>query len=276
MKRDDPANEETVREASATRRQFLATGSLGLGAAALGSLLDPRLLFGGGTASPDGAAPLLAAPHFPPRARRVIYLFQSGGPSQLDLFDYKPLLRTMNGQELPDSVRMGQRLTGMTANQRSFPLAGAQFEFARHGRSGAWLSELLPHTAKIVDELCFVRSLHTEAINHDPAMTFFQTGSQHGRPAAHRGLAVLRPRQREPRPAGVRRADLSRSAKATSRSTPGCGAAASCPRSTRACSSAAGSDPVLYLDNPDGPRPREPAADARHAARARTSCSALE
>lgn len=167
------------------RRRFLSTGSLGLGAAALGALLDPRLLLGGDeTSAPADGRPLLAAPHIPPRVRRVIYLFQSGAPSQLDLFDHKPLLQTMNGEELPASVRMGQRLTGMTAYQKSFPLAGSQFEFARHGASGAWVSELLPHTAKIVDELCFVRSMHTEAINHDPAVTFVQTGSQQaGRPS---------------------------------------------------------------------------------------------
>ncbi len=167
------------------RRRFLSTGSLGLGAAALASLLDPRLLQGGeATTAPANGRPLLAAPHIPPRVRRVIYLFQSGAPSQLDLFDHKPLLQTMNGEELPASVRMGQRLTGMTAYQKSFPLAGSQFEFARHGASGAWVSELLPHTAKIVDELCFVRSMHTEAINHDPAVTFVQTGSQQaGRPS---------------------------------------------------------------------------------------------
>jgi hypothetical protein len=160
------------------RREFLASG-LGLGAAALAGLLQPR------PAQADASgSPLLSAPHRPPRAKRVIYLFQSGAPSQLDLFDHKPLLQEMNGEELPESVRMGQRLTGMTAFQRSFPLAGAQFEFARHGRSGMWVSELLPHTAKIVDELCFVRSLHTEAINHDPAVTFVQTGSQQaGRPS---------------------------------------------------------------------------------------------
>jgi hypothetical protein len=169
------------------RRRFLSTGSLGLGAVALGSLLDPRLLQGGeATTAPANGRPLplLVAPHVPPRVRRVIYLFQSGAPSQLDLFDHKPLLQTMNGEELPASVRMGQRLTGMTAHQKSFPLAGSQFEFARHGSSGAWVSDLLPHTAKIVDELCFVRSMHTEAINHDPAVTFVQTGSQQaGRPS---------------------------------------------------------------------------------------------
>src|SRR5690606_4682414 len=139
-----------------TRRHFLSATSLGLGAAALASLLDPAGLLtettaaaggAGGTAAAPGG-PLLKAPHVPPRVKRVIYLFQSGGPSQLELFDYKPLLRNMNGEELPASVRMGQRLTGMTAFQKSSPLAGSQFEFARHGSNGAWVSELLPHTAR--------------------------------------------------------------------------------------------------------------------------------
>src|SRR5918993_1558169 len=171
---------------NSTRRHFLSKTSLGIGALGLASLLDSRLLSGetGGAGPADSAGPLLRAPHFVPRAKRVIYLFQSGGPSQLELFDHKPLLRQMNGQELPASIRMGQRLTGMTAFQRSFPVAGSQFEFARHGKSGMWVSELLPHTAKIVDELCVIKSLHTEAINHDPAVKFFQTGSQHaGRPS---------------------------------------------------------------------------------------------
>lgn len=176
---------------NATRRHFLSAASLGIGSMALGSLLDPARLFGGpaqqaGAAGPalPSAGPLLPAAHLVPRARRVIYLFQSGGPSQLDLFDEKPLLRTMNGQELPASVRMGQRLTGMTAHQKQFPLAGSHFDFARHGQSGANISALLPHTAGIADKLCIVKSMHTEAINHDPAVTFVQTGSQQaGRPS---------------------------------------------------------------------------------------------
>ena len=173
-----------------------------------------------------------------PRVKRVIYLFQSGGPSQLELFDYKPRLRDDERQELPESIRKGQRLTGMTAFQKSFPMAGSQFDFARHGRSGTWVSELLPHTAKIVDELCIVRSMHTEAINHDPAITFFQTGSQQaGRPSIGAWLSYG---------LGSENANLPASscccrapARATSRSTRGCGAAGSCRRSTRACSSAA-------------------------------------
>src|SRR5439155_8616786 len=115
----------------------------------------------------------LGLPHHRPTARRVIYLFQSGAPSQMDLFDHKPALREMRGQDLPDSIRRGQRLTAMTATQDRFPVAPSIYRFARHGRSGAWISELLPHTARIADELCFIKSMHTEAINHDPAITFF-------------------------------------------------------------------------------------------------------
>ncbi len=123
-------------------------------------------------------------PHFAPKAKRVIYLFQSGAPSQLDLFDYKPQLAKTHGTDLPDSIRNGQRLTAMTAGQTSFPVAQSIFKFAQHGQSGAWLSELLPHTAKIADDLCFIKSMHTEQINHDPAVTFAQTGFQlAGRPS---------------------------------------------------------------------------------------------
>lgn len=167
------------------RRTFLTRTSLGLGAAALGSLLTPIAL------SANDSIPfspiqngLPGLPHFQPRAKRVVFLFMSGGPSQLDLFDYKPQLVQMHGKDLPDSVRRGQRLTGMSAGQSSIPVAATQFEFKRHGQSGAWVSELMPHTAKVVDELCFIKSLYTEQINHDPAITFFQTGHQlAGRPS---------------------------------------------------------------------------------------------
>ena len=165
------------------RREFLKKSSLGLGALTLGALIDPVMLKAGKD-MPTKSNQWPAPPHFTPKAKRIIYLFQSGGPSQLETFDYKSKLREMNGEELPDSVRKGQRLTGMTAGQTSLPLAGSQFDFAQHGKSGAWVSELFPYTAQIVDELCFVKSMHTEAINHDPAITFFQTGSQQpGRPS---------------------------------------------------------------------------------------------
>ncbi|MDQ7948685.1 MAG: DUF1501 domain-containing protein, partial [Pedobacter sp.] len=160
-----------------SRRDFLSRSSLaGVGLAALSSLLPSELF------AQDNPRPIL--PHFAPKAKRVIYLFQSGGPSQLELFDYKPKLKQLFGQELPPSIRGHQRLTGMTSEQKSFPLAMGKFEFHQHGKSKAWVSELMPHTAKVVDELCFIKSMHTEAINHDPAITFFQTGSQQaGRPS---------------------------------------------------------------------------------------------
>jgi hypothetical protein len=161
------------------RRRFLTKTSLGLGSLALASLLNPSRLMGM-LPSAESEVPNMGGMHWVPKAKRVIYLFQSGGPSQMELFDYKPLLNERFGQELPESIRGGQRLTGMTSSQNSFPLAGSVFNFAQHGQSGAWVSELMPHTAKIVDELCFIKSMHTEAINHDPAITFFQSGSQLG------------------------------------------------------------------------------------------------
>jgi hypothetical protein len=163
------------------RRLFLRATGLGLGGFALAHLLHTD---GVTAAEHKTRGGVLARPHHEPKARRIIYLFMAGGPSQLDLFDHKPLLNKLNGQDLPDSVRKGQRLTGMSAHQAHLPLAGSLFRFARHGRSGAWVSDLLPATARMVDELCFVPSCHTEAINHDPAITFFQTGSQlAGRPS---------------------------------------------------------------------------------------------
>ena len=155
------------------RRRFLSRLSLGIGSVALGSLLIPDLF----KSSAEETA-ITGLPHFAPRAKRVIYLFQNGAPSQLDLFDYKPKLQEMFGEDLPDSIRKGQRLTGMTADQKKFPLAGTKFQFNQYGQSRAWVSELLPYTAKAVDDICFVKSMYTEAINHDPALTFFQTGAQ--------------------------------------------------------------------------------------------------
>jgi len=123
-------------------------------------------------------------PHFAPTAKRIIYLHQSGAPSQIDLFDYKPKLSALSGSELPDSIRQGQRITGMTSGQNSLPVAPSIFKFARHGESGTWISELLPHTAKIVDNISIVKTVNTDAINHDPAITFIQTGFvQPGRPS---------------------------------------------------------------------------------------------
>ena len=159
-----------------TRRHFFSRTSAGIGVAALASLMSRDLRAADQTGQSNGGLPDL--PHFPPKAKRVIYLFQSGGPSQMELFDYKPRLKEFAGTDLPDSVRMGQRLTGMSATQSSFPIVPSKFGFAQYGASGAWMSELIPHTAKIADDLTFIKSLHTEAINHDPAVTFLQTGSQ--------------------------------------------------------------------------------------------------
>ena len=158
------------------RRRFLSAMSIGVGSMARGSLLMPELF--SGTGAEEGWAP--GVPHFAPKAKRIIYLFQNGAPSQQELFDYKPKLREMNGQEIPPSVRGKQRLTGMTANQSSFPLVGSFVDFKQYGQSGAWISDLMPYTAKIADELCIIKSMYTEAINHDPALTFLQTGAQQG------------------------------------------------------------------------------------------------
>jgi hypothetical protein len=164
-----------------TRRAFLQKSTTGIGALALASLLNPHL-FGAETAAPvmPGAMKQL---QFVPKAKRVIYLFMSGAPSHLDLFDPKPKLAEMTGKDLPDSVRMGQRITGMTSGQKNLFCVGSPFKFSKHGNCGMDLSELLPHTAKIADECTFIRSMFTEPINHDPAVTFFGTGSQQpGRP----------------------------------------------------------------------------------------------
>ncbi len=168
--------------AGMSRRAVLNRFGMGLGGMALSSLAGSADILGSETGQDRGV--LGGRLHVPPKARRVIYLFMAGGPSQLETFDYKPVLASRNGEQLPDSVRQGQRLTGMSGNQSSLPLAGAQFGFGQHGRSGTWVSDLLPHTARIVDKLCIVRSMFTDAINHDPAITFFQSGSQiAGRPS---------------------------------------------------------------------------------------------
>jgi hypothetical protein len=168
----------------ASRRAFIARSSTGLGALALGSLLNGNL-FGAGkkivAAKPGGG--LLPQLHHPAKAKRIIYLFQSGAPSHMDLFDHKPRLKELTGTELPASVRMGQRITGMTSGQKQLLCVGSPFAFKKHGQCGMEFSELLPHTAKLADDLCLIRSMHTEPINHDPAVTFFGTGNQQpGRP----------------------------------------------------------------------------------------------
>lgn len=227
-----------------SRRAFLNRFGLGLGGIALASLLQSS------TATASTSQGVLGGHHFAPRARRVIYLFQSGGPSQMDLFDYKPLLNEMNGQELPDSVRQGQRLTGMSVNQASLPLAGSAFRFARHGACGAWVSELLPHTARVVDDLCFIKSMYTEAINHDPAITFFNTGSQlSGRPSMGAWLSYGLGSENENLPAFVVLVTKGKSGQPLYSRLWGSGFL---PSTHQGVQFRAGADPVLYLTNPDG------------------------
>jgi hypothetical protein len=225
------------------RRTFLGHCGMGLGAAAVWHLL----------ARDAAGAPLagiLKAPHHSPKAKRIIYLFMSGGPSQHDLFNYKPLLNKMNGQDLPASVRKGQRLTGMSAHQATLPLAGSIFKFARHGKSSAWISDLMPWTAKVADELCFVKSMYTEAINHDPAITFFQTGSQlAGRPSMGAWLSYGLGSANENLPAFVVLISKDRIDQPLYARLWGNGFLSSMHQGVQFRS---GKEPVLYLENPDG------------------------
>jgi hypothetical protein len=162
-----------------TRRHFFGAGAMGLGTAALASLLPPRAA---AQESPTGGLPGL--PHFAPKAKRAIYLFMNGGPSQMDLFDYKPAMNKLFDKDLPESIRKGQRLTTMTSGQSRFPIAPSKYKFKRQGKAGTWVSELLPHTAKVVDDIALIQTVNTEAINHDPAVTYICTGHQiPGRPS---------------------------------------------------------------------------------------------
>jgi hypothetical protein len=221
-----------------TRRQLFSLAGGGIGSAALSSLL----------AQESGAG---ALPHFKPTAKRVIYLFQHGAPSQIDLFDHKPLLQEQRGKDLPDSVRMGQRLTGMTAYQASFPTAPSIFQFAPQGQSGMMLSELLPHTGKVADDIALIRSMHTDAINHDPAVTFFQTGFQlAGRPSVGSWIAYG---------LGTENQDLPAFVVMVSQGTGGSQALADrawgsgfLPTRFQGVKFRSASDPVLYLSNPPG------------------------
>ena len=226
----------------ASRREFLSRLGLGMGGLALSSLVQPRRAM---------AAPSLhAAQGNVPRAARVIYLFQSGGPSQFELFDYKPVVDRMHGEELPESVRRGQRLTGMTGFQNSLPLARSHFSFARHGKSGAWVSELMPETARVVDDLCFIKSMHTEAINHDPAITFFQTGSQiAGRPSVGSWLSYGLGSDNDNLPAFCVLITKDKGGQPLYARLWGNGFLPSLHQGVQFRSSG---DPVLYLGNPDG------------------------
>jgi uncharacterized protein (DUF1501 family) len=219
------------------RRQFLQNSGLGLGGTALASLLNEAS----------------AATHFAPKAKRIIYLFMHGGPSQLDLFDHKPDLQALHGQELPSSVRGDQRLTGMTSNQKSLPVTSSIFQFARHGESGAPVSELLPHTARIVDELCIIRSMHTEAINHDPAVTYLQTGHQQpGRPSFGAWLSYGLGSESHDLPAFVVMVSRGSAARPDDPLYARLWGAGFLPSNHQGVALATAGDPVLYLSNPPG------------------------
>jgi hypothetical protein len=178
-------NPERELELMVTRRQLFGRTATGIGVAALSALLgDGAMAAPPGAKKREGFFGALAKPHYAPKIKRVIYLFQSGGPSHIDLFDYKPQLQKVQGQELPSSIRQGQRITGMTSGQKAFPCAAPMFKFQQQGKAGVWLSELMPHTGSIVDDITFIKSMHTESINHDPAVTHLLTGSeQPGRPS---------------------------------------------------------------------------------------------
>ena len=238
-------------EQKINRRHFLTKTSLGLGAMALGSLAGGSSLFGQHTAPiVAGQDALHTLPHFLPKAKRVVYLFMSGGPSQIDLFDYKPKLEKMHGQNLPDSVRQGQRLTGMSAGQSALAMAGSAFNFQQYGESRAWVSELMPYTAEVVDELCFIKSMHTEAINHDPAITFFQSGAQiAGRPSIGAWVSYGLGSLNENLPAFIVLISKNSGGQPLYARLWGNGFL---PTRHQGVQFRSGKDPVLYLNNPDG------------------------
>ena len=226
-----------------SRRDFLTQSCMGFGGVGLASLLNPSA-----SASTNTAATSL--PHFAPKAKRVIYLFQSGAPSQIELFDHKPRLNEMFGEQLPESVRNGQRLTGMTAGQTSFPMAGSKFPFRQHGDSGTWVSDLIPHHAKIIDEICLIKSMYTDAINHDPAATFIQTGSQFpGRPAIGSWIDYGLGRENENLPAFIVLITKERYGQPLYARLWGNGFL---PSQHQGIQFRSGKDPVLYLNNPPG------------------------
>lgn len=230
--------------AQLTRRHFFGRSSLGVGTAALAGILSP------GLRAVESTGSVLSVPHHAPRAKRIVYLFMSGGPSQIELFDHKPLLREHHGSELPSSVRRGQRLTGMSGNQATLPVAGSIFDFRQHGQSGNWVSQLLPHTARIADDLCIIKSMYTEAINHDPAITFIQTGSQiAGRPSLGAWLDYGLGSSNENLPSFCVLVTKNKADQPLYARLWGSGFL---PSNHQGVQFRAGADPVLYLSNPEG------------------------
>lgn len=228
------------------RRQFLTKTSMGLGALALGSLMGADKLF---AKEQSASLSFSGLPHFPPKAKRVVYLFQSGGPSQFETYDYKPKLQNMFGEQLPSSVRKGQRLTGMSAQQTSLPVTPSIYKFDQYGESRAWVSELMPYTAQVVDDLCFIKSLYTEQINHDPAITFFQTGHQlAGRPSIGAWLSYGLGSENENLPAFIVLISKNAGGQPLYAKLWGNGFL---PTEHQGVQFRSGADPVLYLNNPE-------------------------
>jgi hypothetical protein len=232
------------------RRTFLTKTTLGIGALALGSLMGTTRLSGKSSAASVEEELATSFPNFLPRAKRIVYLFQSGGPSQLDMFDYKPTLEKYQGQDLPPSVRKGQRLTGMSADQATLPVASSLFKFQQYGECKAWVSELMPYTAEVVDDLCFVKSMYTEAINHDPATTFFQTGNQiAGRPSIGSWMSYGLGSDNENLPAFIVLVSKNAGGQPLLARLWGNGFL---PSKHQGVQFRSGKDPVLYLSNPEG------------------------
>ncbi len=226
-----------------TRRDFLKKTAMGLGSMALGNLINPLK-------ANDLENGILGACHFPPKAKRVIYLFQSGGPSQIETFDFKPDLRKWHGTEIPDSVKGKQRNSGMVANQSTFPLVQSIYDFKQYGQTGAWVSELFPHTAGIVDELCIIKSMYTEAINHEPAVMFMQTGSQFGgRPSIGSWLSYGLGTDNKDLPNFVVMLSHGKHGQPLNSQVWGNGFL---PSHHQGVQFRSGKDPVLYLSNPSG------------------------
>jgi hypothetical protein len=236
---------------SKTRRDFLRQTASGLGAVALGSLLNPWQDHGmQKRLEPVKPVTMKSGMHFPGKAKRVIYLFQSGGPSQLETFDYKPALEKWHGQEIPPSIQGTQRNSGMVTEQSTFPLVRSYYNFRQYGQSGAWVSELLPHTAQVVDDLCIVKSVYTEAINHEPAVIFMQTGSQlTGRPSIGSWLSYGLGSNNRNLPDFVVMISKGGGAQPLSSASWGSGFL---PSHHQGVQFRAGKDPVLYLNNPYG------------------------
>jgi uncharacterized protein (DUF1501 family) len=237
------------------RRQFLRASAAGLGATALAGLLNPQLFAAPGKVPDKGKTRpgTLQALHFAPKAKRVIYLVMSGGPSHIDLFDYKPQLKKHHGEQLPASIRMGQRITGMTSGQKSFPCASSLFKFEQHGNCGTWLSELLPHIGGVADEIAVVKSIHTEAINHDPAITFVQTGSQQpGRPSLGAWLSYGLGAETENLPSFIVMISQGSGNKTDQPIFSRLWGPGFLPSEHQGVRFRSGDDPVLYLSNPPG------------------------